>query len=115
MLYIDKPGGVTHEDCALISERLGKLLDEEDVIPDDGYTLEVSSPEWSASSPSRAISSAWSDRRSGWRFEAVAGPRTSFKANLPIRRRDARAGSRAGQLVRVPLEQVQKANLKFEW
>src|SRR5580692_3155311 len=43
-VYIDKPGGVTHEDCALISERLGKLLDEEDVIPDDSYTLEVSSP-----------------------------------------------------------------------
>ncbi len=43
-VYIDKPGGVTHGDCELISERLGKLLDEEDPIPDSSYTLEVSSP-----------------------------------------------------------------------
>ena len=43
-VYIDKPEGVTHGDCELISERLGKLLDEEDVIPDGSYTLEVSSP-----------------------------------------------------------------------
>ena len=31
-VYIDKPGGVTHGDCELISHRFGKLLDEEDPI-----------------------------------------------------------------------------------
>ena len=35
-VYIDKPGGVTHGDCQLISERLGKLLDEDDPFPDGG-------------------------------------------------------------------------------
>ena len=34
-VFIDKAGGVTHGDCELISERLGSLLDEEDVIPGD--------------------------------------------------------------------------------
>jgi len=42
-VYIDKPQGVTHGDCELVSERLGKLLDEEDIVPDGSYTLEVSS------------------------------------------------------------------------
>jgi ribosome maturation factor RimP len=42
-LFIDKPGGVTHEDCALVSRELGTILDVEDAIP-GSYTLEVSSP-----------------------------------------------------------------------
>src|SRR5579875_874761 len=43
-VYIDKPGGVTHGDCEIISERLGSLLDQDDAIPGESYTLEVSSP-----------------------------------------------------------------------
>jgi len=43
-VYIDKPGGVTHEDCANISRELGTILDVEDTIPGGSYTLEVSSP-----------------------------------------------------------------------
>lgn len=42
-VLIDKPGGVTIDDCALISEKLGLTLDVEDVIPDQ-YLLEVASP-----------------------------------------------------------------------
>ena len=43
-LYIDKPGGVTHEDCAVVSRELGTILDVEDAVPGGAYTLEVSSP-----------------------------------------------------------------------
>ena len=42
-LFIDKPGGVTLEDCQAASKQLGAELDVEDVIL-DRYTLEVSSP-----------------------------------------------------------------------
>jgi len=42
-VFIDKPTGVTHNDCQTVSERLGKLLDEKDPIP-QSYILEVSSP-----------------------------------------------------------------------
>ncbi len=41
--YIDKPGGITIDDCELISRALSDLLDAEDFI-DDAYILEVSSP-----------------------------------------------------------------------
>ncbi|MCX7845883.1 MAG: ribosome maturation factor RimP [Dictyoglomaceae bacterium] len=41
--YIHKPGGVSVEDCALISEKIGRELDFYDPIP-HSYTLEVSSP-----------------------------------------------------------------------
>ncbi len=41
--YIDKPGGITIDDCELISRSLSDLLDEQDFI-EDAYILEVSSP-----------------------------------------------------------------------
>src|SRR5258708_35683872 len=43
-ISIDKPEGVSHGDCELISQQVGTILDVEDVIPGDRYTLEVSSP-----------------------------------------------------------------------
>ena len=42
-VYIDKPGGVTHEDCSAVSQHLGTILDVEDFISST-YNLEVSSP-----------------------------------------------------------------------
>ena len=32
-ITIDKPGGVTHEDCANLSREAGTILDVEDVVP----------------------------------------------------------------------------------
>src|SRR5581483_8920243 len=43
-VYIDKPAGVTHEDCANVSHEMGTILDVEDAVPEGSYTLEVSSP-----------------------------------------------------------------------
>ncbi len=42
-VYVDKEGGITINDCELVSRQLSDLLDEEDFIPDN-YILEVSSP-----------------------------------------------------------------------
>lgn len=42
-VFIDKPGGVTVQDCEELHQSLGHALDVEDPIP-HGYTLEVSSP-----------------------------------------------------------------------
>ncbi len=41
--YIDKEGGITVDDCELVSRRMSDLLDEEDFI-DESYIFEVSSP-----------------------------------------------------------------------
>ncbi|NJD02016.1 MAG: ribosome maturation factor RimP [Ruminiclostridium sp.] len=41
--YIDKPGGITIDDCQAVSEKLSDLLDEADPIK-QSYILEVSSP-----------------------------------------------------------------------
>jgi ribosome maturation factor RimP len=51
-VFLDKPAaaagdplaGVTHGDCVNFSREFGTILDVEDAVPGDSYTLEVSSP-----------------------------------------------------------------------
>ena len=115
-VYIDKPGGVTHGDCELLSERLGRLLDESETIPDDSYTLEVSSP---------GVERKLAKPRD---FERVVGQKIKLAVHQPIegqtrfegRLKEFTGGvlqleTPEGGMLQVPLDQVQKANLKFEW
>ena len=41
--YIDKPGGITVDDCEVVSREFSDILDEKDYI-EDSYIFEVSSP-----------------------------------------------------------------------
>ncbi len=41
--YIDKPGGISVDDCELVSRAFSDILDEKDYI-EDSYIFEVSSP-----------------------------------------------------------------------
>ena len=42
-IYIDKEGGITVDDCEVVSRALGEILDKKDFI-EEAYILEVSSP-----------------------------------------------------------------------
>jgi ribosome maturation factor RimP len=114
-VYIDKPGGVTHADCEVISRRIGELLDEENVLPDDSYTLEVSSP---------GVDRPLKKPRD---FERVIGQKIRVKLRQAVGRNRfegkllAMAGETItveiapGDQLQVPLGEIEKANLKFEW
>jgi ribosome maturation factor RimP len=115
-VYIDKPGGVTHGDCELVSQRFGKLLDDEDAIPGDSYTLEVSSP---------GIERKLVAPRD---FERVVGQKIRLSVQQPIQGQSRFEGKLArvagdaleleispGEMVSIPFKHVQKAKLKFEW
>lgn len=115
-VYIDKPGGVTHGDCEFVSQKLSQLLDDEDVIPGDSYTLEVSSP---------GVERRLSRPRD---FERAVGQMIKLTMHAPLEGRTSLEGKleqiadgslgleiAPGNLVHVPLNQVRKANLKFEW
>ena len=70
-LFIDRPGGVTLEDCATVSRELGDLLDVH--LPDIGpYHLEVSSP-----GPNRPLARAED-------FERFRGRRARIRTRLAI-------------------------------
>jgi len=115
-ISIDKPAGVTHGDCELVSQQVGTILDVEDVVPGGRYTLEVSSP---------GVERKLLKPKDYQRFQ---GQRARITLREP---RDGRrhwegilAGlhdgsialeTQPGTTMRFPLDEVQKANLKFEW
>jgi ribosome maturation factor RimP len=114
-VYIDKPGGVTHGDCETISQRMSQLLDEQNVMPEDSYTLEVSS---------LGLERKLSSQRD---FERVIGQKVSLTLReasesskymegklLHVGGNKLQIELRTGEVREVPLEQVQKAKLKFE-
>ncbi len=115
-LFIDKPTGVTHADCEFMSEQVGTILDVEDVIPGGRYTLEVSSPgvERKLTKPAD--------------FERFVGQKVKVVLRQPVAEQRHWAGTlknfaqgtitlepSPGKQIEIPFDQVEKANLKFEW
>lgn len=70
-LYIDRDGGVDHELCGLVSEVVGKALDEAEGISGP-YTLEVSSP-----GLERVL-------RKREHFESQVGKKVYVKTRVPV-------------------------------
>ena len=115
-IFIDKPQGVTHSDCEFISQNVGTILDVEDVVPGGSYTLEVSSPgvERKLSKPQEF------ERFSGQKVkvvlrQAVEGQRHWAGLLKGIAEGVITLEPSPGKRLQFPLDQVEKANLKFEW
>jgi ribosome maturation factor RimP len=122
-IFIDKPGGVTHEDCANLSREVGTILDVEDVIPGASYLLEVSSPGLDR----KLIRPADYERFTGsrvklttrqpvngshhfeGRLESFQQGRLTLDMNAP--RKKPRPGSGAPQKLEIELANVERANL----
>jgi ribosome maturation factor RimP len=114
-ISIDKPDGVTHGDCELVSQQVSTILDVEDVVP-GAYTLEVSSP-----GVERKLLK-YKD------FERFTGKKIKAILREPVensRRWEGTLASCAdglislevadGKTIQFPFDQVEKAHLKFEW
>ena len=115
-IVIDKPQGVSHADCEFISQNVGTILDVEDAVPGGPYTLEVSSPgvERKLSKPQEF------ERFSGRKIkvvlrQAVEGQRHWAGLLKGIAEGIITLEPSPGKSLRFPLDQVEKANLKFEW
>jgi ribosome maturation factor RimP len=115
-IYIDKPEGVSHADCEYITQHVGTILDVEDVIPGSRYTLEVSSP---------GVERKLTKPRE---FERFIGQKVKVVLREPVENQRHWVGALTnfaegiitlepspGRSVQFPLEQVERANLKFEW
>jgi ribosome maturation factor RimP len=115
-ISIDKPSGVTHGDCELISQQVGTILDVEDIVPGGHYTLEVSSP---------GVERKLLKPQDYQRFQ---GKKAKITLRDPVDGRRNWDGILAGfedgvvtletapgKTMHFPLDGVQKANLKFEW
>mgnify|MGYP001139559106 FL=1 len=110
-VYIDKPDGVTVDDCSAVSYQVSGLLDVEDPIPGH-YTLEVSSP-----GLDRPLFQARD-------FERFAGQQVKVRTRFPIEGQRNFRGllqglheqqvvieEQDGKRVSLPLDQVEQARL----
>jgi len=114
-ISIDKPAGVTHADCELVSQQVGTILDVEDVVPGGRYTLEVSSP---------GVERRLLKEKDYTRFQ---GKKAVITLAAPVEGRKTWEGTLAGvaegcvrletsgRNVELPLAAIAKAHLKFEW
>ncbi len=110
-VYIDKPDGVTMEDCTAVSHQVSGLLDVEDPVPGQ-YTLEVSSP-----GLDRPLFQAQD-------FERFAGQVVKLRTRFPVAGKRNFRGllqglqeqqvviqEQDGKQVSLPLEQIEQARL----
>lgn len=114
-IYIDKPGGVSHGDCEVVSHQVGTLLDVEDLLAEH-YVLEVSSP---------GIDRGLYKRDD---YERFAGNRIKLKTVEPIDGQRNFRGKLVGLigdnvsfdadgrgLLEIPFEQIAKANIEYQF
>lgn len=119
-LFIDKEGGVTLDDCAVVSRELSEVLDVEDFISEH-YTLEVSSPGLNRPLKKKSDFERYLGKLVKIRtFEPLpddAGNRrkTFLGELLAVESGVVRVRLTEGQTAGIPLEKVAKANLEFEF
>jgi len=113
-VFIDKPQGVTHEDCSEVSFHLGTILDVEDFIH-SSYTLEVSSPGLERGLYKRADFERFSGSLAKLKTrQPIAGQRNFRGRLLGLDGDDLLFEDRTSGQVRVPLELISKANLEVD-
>ncbi len=113
-LFIDKPGGVTHEDCARMSLHLGTILDVEDFIH-SAYTLEVSSPGLERGLYKREDYERFAGQLAKMKSrEAINGQR-NFRGRIVGLKGDAVVfDDNTNGRVQVPIVSIVKANLQID-
>ena len=113
-LYIDHPGGVTHELCGRVSGAIGRAIDEAGLF-EDGYTLEVSSPGLERPLKKRG------------HFEAQVGKKVYVRTKVPIEGTKVWQGillevgteaiviKDAAREAKIPLAEISSAHLVYEF
>ncbi len=114
-LFIDRPGGVTLDDCQDVSRLLGTTLDVEDLI-DHAYALEVSSPGIERPLRKREHFERFTGERAVVKTFAPLGvpPRKNFKGRiLGVDGADLRLEA-DGAEYRIPLDRIARAHLTWD-
>ena len=114
-VYIDKPEGISHRDCEVVSNQLSVILDVEDLVPGPRYVLEISSPGLDRKLTRPAD------------FERFVGRLTRISTAEPVEGQRFFEGRLAGyaaekvklevkgRVIELPLAAIRKANLVVEF
>lgn len=113
-VFIDKPGGITHEDCEMLSQRLDRLLDEKDLIP-NAYFLEVSSPGVERPLKKPADYVRFTGRKVQVITRSSVNGRRKFTGRIVAAGEDTVRLAVDGSEVDIPYGVISRARLVFDW
>jgi ribosome maturation factor RimP len=113
-VFIDKPEGVTHEDCSEVSHHVSTVLDVEDFIHEP-YTLEVSSPGLERGLYKRADYERFAGSLAKLKTRDAIGGQRNFRGRIEgVEGDEVIFDDRTSGRVRIPVEGVVKANLEID-
>ena len=114
-IFIDKPAGVSHSDCEVVSHQVSTLLDVEDLIP-NRYTLEVSSPGLERGLYKRGDYERFAGSRLKLRtVEPIDGQRNFRGRLIGIDGDEVRFDADGRGQIEIPYEKILKANIEYEF
>lgn len=114
-VYIDKPGGITVDDCEKLSRELGTVLDVEDPIP-QSYNLEVSSPGLDRPLKTEKDFERFAGRRAKIRTRTPVDGRRNFKASIDsVGAGVVQVTDFDGKKFSIAVSEIEKAKLEIEF
>lgn len=113
-VFIDKPGGVTVDDCADLSRRIEEVLDADDFIP-SSYVLEVSSPGLERGLFSLDDFRRFAGKKVKVKLSETVGGRKAYVSRIKgVEGDDVILTDRQFGEIRFPFGLVEKANLRVD-
>ena len=113
-VFIDKPAGVTHEDCSAVSLHMGTILDVEDFIH-SAYTLEVSSPGLERGLYKREDYERFAGHAAKMKLRTPLDGQRNFRGRIiGLEGENVIFEDKTSGRVSVPLEDISKANLEID-
>jgi ribosome maturation factor RimP len=113
-IFIDKPAGVTHEDCSEVSHHVGTILDVEDFIH-SSYTLEVSSPGLERGLYKLADYERFAGSHAKMKTHRPIGGQRNFRGRLiGLDGEEVLFEDKTSGRIRVPFDSIVKANIEID-
>lgn len=114
-LYIDRESGISHDDCELVSDQVGAVLDLDDSIP-YAYTLEVSSPGIERKLVRESDYRRFEGKLARIQTRVALNNQRVFRGRLRgLQDGKIRLELPKGDPLEIPIEVVQEARLEFDW
>ena len=113
-MFIDKPGGVTHNDCSGVSTQIGTVLDVEDFIH-SAYTLEVSSPGFERGLYKLADYERFAGSQAKLKTRPAINSQRNFRGQIVgIENQNVLFEDRTSGRLSIPFADIAKANLEVD-
>jgi ribosome maturation factor RimP len=113
-LFLDKPGGITLDDCAALSHLIGEIIDVHDVV-EHAYTLEVSSPGLTRPLKTVADFQRFTGSLARITVRGGTGKRSVFRGELVGVEGETVALREGSQIHRIPLAEIVRARLDIDF